>query len=385
MALPMVHLLAAQIWAQDKPELKSNPDYYLGTISPDAIHIRDGNDKSHKNEIHLNNWRSPDPDRVFQYWKEHHTPFDIGYGVHLLIDGQWAVRFRERLKGMLLPDGRPNPDIYYNDTCVTDFRFYNESGETQFLMDMVRQGNAPESHPMLTKHEFDEWQKEIFAFYQRPCPKNDPVRFVTMEYVEAFLRECMKMIDDTYGRFLKMNDTQRSILDRRSTRGFSDAALTEAEFQTLIDAAMASPTARNSQEWHFVFVKDKALNEEFAADFRKFMKAKTGEERFNNYDVYFNAPLVVYITVPEEPTTKFNQVDAGIAVQNLALSAHAMGMGSVIVGMPKQLLDSEAGAEWEKKLSFPEKHHFAIGIAIGHQTTTKEAHPIGEGKFTIIG
>ena len=52
MALPMVHLLAAWAWAQDKPELKNNPDFYLGTLSPDAIHIRDGNDKSRKNEIH---------------------------------------------------------------------------------------------------------------------------------------------------------------------------------------------------------------------------------------------------------------------------------------------------------------------------------------------
>lgn len=385
MALPMVHLLAAWRWAQDKPDLKDNPDYYLGNISPDAIHIRDGNDKSRKNEIHLNNWRYPDPDRVLQYWKDHHTPFDIGYGVHLLIDGQWAKRFRERLKGMLLPDGRPNPDIYYNDTVVTDFRLYHESPLRESLMDMVGRGEVSANHPLLTAHEFEKWREETLKFYDRPCPKNDPVNFVTMEYVEEFLNDCCELIDNTYRRFLMMNETQRSILDRRSTRGFSDAPLTDAEFQTLVDAALASPTARNSQEWHFIFVKDKALNEEFAADFRKFMQEKTGEERFTNYDVYFNAPLVVYITVPEEPQTKFNQVDAGIAVQNLALSAHAMGMGSVIVGMPKQLMDSPLGAEWEKKLSFPEKHHFAIGIAIGHHTVTKEAHPIGENKLTIIG
>ena len=385
MALPMVHLLAAWKWAQDKPELRNNPDYYLGTLSPDAIHIRDGNDKSHKNEIHLNNWRSPDPDRVFAYWRVHNAPFDIGYGVHLLIDGQWAQRFRSRLTGMLLPGGRPDPEIYYNDTIITDFRLYGESELTPFLMDMVGRGKAPENHPLLTKDEFDQWQLDVRKFYERDCPKSDPVRFVTMEYVEAFLDECNELIDQTYRRFAMMNDTQRSILDRRSTRGFSDVPLTEAEFQALIDAAMASPTARNSQEWHFTFVKDKALNEEFSADFRRFMKAKTGEDRFNNYDVYFNAPLVVYITVPEEPMTKFNQVDAGIAVQNLALAAHAMGMGSVIVGMPKQLMDSEEGPAWEKKLSFPEKHHFCIGIVIGHHTVTKEAHPIGENKITIIG
>ena len=87
MALPMVHLLAAWAWAQDKPELKDNPDFYLGTLSPDAIHIRDGNDKSRKNDIHLNNWRRPDPDSVLRYWMEHSTPFDIGYGIHVLLDG----------------------------------------------------------------------------------------------------------------------------------------------------------------------------------------------------------------------------------------------------------------------------------------------------------
>ena len=182
-----------------------------------------------------------------------------------------------------------------------------------------------------------------------------------------------------------INETQRSILDRRSNRGYSDVALNEAELQTLVDAAMASPTARNMQEWHFTFVKDKALLKEFSEEFRLFMKAKTGEERFDTYDVFFGAPLVIFITVPEKPSTNFVVVDAGIAVQNLALSAHAMGMGSVILGMPKQLIDSDQGAKWEEKLAFPKDHHFAIAIAIGYPTMTKDAHPIGENKITFIG
>ena len=385
MALEMVHLLAAWNWAQDKPELLNNPDYYLGAISPDAIHIRDGNDKSHKNEIHLNNWRCPDPERVLEYWRENHSPFDIGYGVHVLLDGQWTVRFKEQLKGMLYPDGRPNPDIYYNDTLVTDFEIYHQSPLIPFLMDMVSKGSAPENHPLLTADEFSGWRDETIRFYQGPCPKNEPVRYVTGEYVEAFLKDCNRLIDQTYRRFTMLNDTQKSILDRRSTRGFSDVALNDEEMQMLFDAAMASPTARNMQEWHFVFLKDKALIRKFSEDFRLLMKARTGEERYDSYDVFFNAPLVVFITTPEKPSTYFVTVDAGIAVQNLALSAHAMGMGSVIVGLPKQLLDSEKGAEWEKQLSFPAGHHFAIGIAIGHHTVTKEAHPIGENKITVIG
>ena len=56
MAYMMVHLLVARRWAEGHPEFLESPEFYYGAIAPDAIHVRDGNDKSHKNEIHLNNW-----------------------------------------------------------------------------------------------------------------------------------------------------------------------------------------------------------------------------------------------------------------------------------------------------------------------------------------
>lgn len=203
MALPMVHFMAAWLWAQDKPELRENPDYYLGAISPDAIHIRDGNDKSHKNEIHLNNWRYPDPDRVFQYWLAHRSPFDIGYGIHVLLDGQWAVAFRRNFPEMLLPDGRPDTNIYYNDTIITDFYLYHHSPLTPFFFDMLRRGTAPADHPLLRLHEFEGWRADTFAFYDRPCPRNDPVRFITPEYVHAFLHDCQPLMTQTYEKAMQ--------------------------------------------------------------------------------------------------------------------------------------------------------------------------------------
>ena len=385
MALPMVHLLAARAWAQDKPELYDNPDYYLGAISPDAIHIRDGDDKSRKNEIHYNNWRSPDLDAVLEYWREHDSPFDIGYGIHVLLDGQWATDFRRAFPEMLLPNGKPDPEIYYNDTCVTDFELYRDSELTQTLMDLVRRGRAPEDHPKLTQYEFEAWREMTLQFYQRPCPMNGPVRFLNRDYTERFLKKCLQLMSTTYERKLNMNEIQRGILDRRSTRGFSETPLTEAEIQTLVDAALASPTARNSQDWHFTFVTNRELLDQFSADFRRVMTAKMEPEyaeKYAKYDVLFHPPLCVFITLPEQPSSRFSQVDAGIAVENLALAAQGMGMGSVILGMPMELFEAEP--EWERRLGFPEGHHFAIAIVIGHNTVTKEAHPIGEGKVHFV-
>ncbi len=387
MALPMVHLLAAWMWAQDKPELLKNPDYYLGAISPDAIHVRDGNDKSHKNEIHLNNWRYPDPDAVLRYWQSHSTPFDMGYGVHVLLDGQWAVEFRRRFPQMLLSNGKPDPEIYYTDTCITDFALYADCEQTPFFMDMIRSGSAPADHPLLRQSEFEGWRQDTLDFYQRPCPKQGEVRYIDQTYVKSFLDQCTKLMTFTYERMKKMNDTQKSIMDRRSTRGFSDQPLTQAEIQTLIDAALASPTACNYQDWHFIFVSNRKLMDQFSADYLPLLlnKCDDAEKQKNaQYDVLFHAPLMVIVTLPKSPRSRFAQVDAGIAVQNLALSAWGMGLGSVILGRPLEVFNGDRGAEWEKRFGFPEDHEFAIAIVIGHPTATKPAHPIGENKISFV-
>ena len=185
-----------------------------------------------------------------------------------------------------------------------------------------------------------------------------------------------------------MNEIQNAILSRRSTRGFTAEPLNEQEIRALVDAALASPTARNLQDWHFCFVQDKALLSEFN---RAYLELETKDAdaekkaKFENYDVLFGAPLFIIITLPEQPRSNFAEVDAGIAVENLALSAMGLGLGSVIVGRPKIVFNGSEGAAWEKRCGFPEGHHFSIGIVIGHNCVTKDAHPIGEEKISFIG
>ena len=198
MALMMVHLLAADRWAQGHSEYSESPEFFLGAISPDAIHIRDHDDKSHKDEIHLRNWQSLHREPVEAYWHEHHSPFDIGYGVHVLTDCQWVPRYRERLPGILKPDGWLNTDIYYNDTFVTDFELYHTVPRLQHLVDLVERGAAPEDHPLLTHYEFAEWQRAMVDAYRGPCPRHDPVQFIDRRYVLDFVEDCIPLIEEIY-------------------------------------------------------------------------------------------------------------------------------------------------------------------------------------------
>lgn len=200
MALTMVHLIAGDKWARRHPEYLESPEFHYGVISPDAIHVRDGSDKSHKDEIHLHNWGVPHPDDVIAYWKVRHAPFDIGYGVHVLTDAQWVPRYRTRLPGILNPDGRLNTDIYYNDTFVTDFKLYRENQRLERILQLISRAETPEDHPLLTAYEFSEWRRLMLEAYRGECPKSGPVRFIDERYVLDFTDDCLAMIDEVFKR-----------------------------------------------------------------------------------------------------------------------------------------------------------------------------------------
>ena len=184
-----------------------------------------------------------------------------------------------------------------------------------------------------------------------------------------------------------MNETIRSILDRRSIRAYKPDALTEEQLRVLEECALASPTGMNAQSWHFTFVTDTAIIDDVDRSVLDAFAANGDTatvERVNSRggSVFYKAPLVVFISC--ENGSKWGEVDAGIAVENLAVAAHAMGLGSVIIGMCGAAFNGPEGERLEKMLHFPENHRFAIAISIGVPDTTKEAHPIHEGRLCRI-
>ena len=203
MALTMVHLAVADLWAERHPEYGESPEFFYGAISPDAVHVRDGSDKSHKNEVHLNNWISPHPDDVIRYWLERSQPFDIGYGVHVLADSQWVPRYKQTLPGILLPNGLLNTDIYYNDTFVTDFRLLATRPRLQAILALLENAQTPRDHPLLEGYMFSQWRKDLLEAYRGECPRHEPVRFIGEAYVDAFISDSIPLIEDTYQKFLK--------------------------------------------------------------------------------------------------------------------------------------------------------------------------------------
>ena len=200
MALSMVHLLVARRWAQRRPAYFDCPEYYLGAISPDAMHVRFHDDKSRKNEFHLGNWGSVHAQGVHAYWREHFSPFDVGYGIHALTDGHWVPAVKQDFP-QIVRDDAIIPALYYNDVYQTDFRLYAEEPQRPLLFSMLSSAVPPQDHPLLTAQELSQWRDSQFEFYRRPCPYCAPVRFVDVAYVKRFLDSLIPMLDEITGRY----------------------------------------------------------------------------------------------------------------------------------------------------------------------------------------
>jgi len=203
MALPVVHLLAAHKWANTVGQYVDCPEFYLGAISPDAMHIRFQGDKSQKNLFHLGNWTSLHADQVCAYWDKHFAPFDVGYGIHVLTDAQWVPRYRQRFPELIMPNGMLNTRQYYNDTTLADFALLRQEPRVTELFQLLQRAQAPQNHILLTEREIEAWRDHTLALYAQQCTCSDEILSVTWQYDLEFIQFCQQVLLEISGRYLK--------------------------------------------------------------------------------------------------------------------------------------------------------------------------------------
>ena len=171
------------------------------------------------------------------------------------------------------------------------------------------------------------------------------------------------------------NPVLEAIADRRSIRAYKNEKITREQIDVLLKAARESPSARNIQPWHFSITQNNELLKEISAEVTKVLGQDTG-------DIFHGAPLAIFISC--DASTRWGRVDCGIAVQTIALAAHSMGLGSVILGRPDPAFTGPRADYFKKRLKFPEKYDFAVAIAIGVPNGTKDAHPIEGDRISFI-
>lgn len=169
-----------------------------------------------------------------------------------------------------------------------------------------------------------------------------------------------------------MNNIIEAIQKRSSTRGYTAEPLTDAELNTLIQSGLQAPTAANRQEIHFTVLKgDNSLLKELEDEKNRLREIVNPPHNF-----YYEAPTVVIISA--DSTYKWGSLDAGIAVENMALAAEGLGLGNLIIGCIDDAIKGEKQEYFSNALQFPENYEYKIAIAFGHKAVTKEPHTYSE-------
>jgi len=171
------------------------------------------------------------------------------------------------------------------------------------------------------------------------------------------------------------NPVLKAIADRRSIRSYKPEKVTREQIDILLKAAGEAPSARNLQPWHFSVVQNPALLAEINAEVINVLKEDVGK-------IFHGTETVIFLSY--DSASKWGRLDCGIAVQNIALAAHSIGLGTVILGRPEPALSGPRAEYFKRQLKFPEGHIFGIAIAIGVPAGTKEAHPLEPGRISFV-
>ena len=115
-----------------------------------------------------------------------------------------------------------------------------------------------------------------------------------------------------------MNEVIRALKERRSIRSYRTEQVREEDLQQILEAATYAPSGMGAQPVILVAVQDPATIARLSQLNAAVMGTKT--------DPFYGAPTVVVVLADQSRATWLE--DGSLAMGNLMLAAHALGLGS---------------------------------------------------------
>lgn len=168
-----------------------------------------------------------------------------------------------------------------------------------------------------------------------------------------------------------MNSVIDTIMAHRSIRAFTDEAITESDFSTIIQAGMSGSSSHFMQVLSVIRVKD--------TDKRKKLAQLAGNQayvesaaEFLVFCIDFQRHCELNADVKPEfmELTLVGAVDAGIMAQNCLLAAESLGLGGVFIGGLRN-----NPVEVDALLELPAHTAILFGMCLGHPAQRPEQKP----------
>ncbi|HHW75115.1 MAG TPA: nitroreductase [Firmicutes bacterium] len=133
-------------------------------------------------------------------------------------------------------------------------------------------------------------------------------------------------------------DLYETLTGRRSIRRYTEDPVSDEALLKVLEAARIAPSWENRQCWRFIIVRERSVKEKLAASL---------PERNPCRRAITAAPIVIVLCADPaasgQPDGKeYYLLDAGLAMQQLMLAAHAEGLGTCWVAWFKEAVAREA-------------------------------------------
>ena len=201
MPLPMVHLAVAVQICEAAHSIPS-PAFLLGSIAPDAIHMRPGAGGDDKRRVHLAGPQDPDHERIRAFlalhWAHDTGSPDLaeGYTVHLLTDRLWRETVIAPFRASV-PQDIPYQELrslYYQDTDQIDLNLYDRMPWRTEVWTKLAIADPDPIDSLLTAQEIGLWRDRTLDWYEKHKkePKIEPLH-ITAAAVHAFIDQAAVM------------------------------------------------------------------------------------------------------------------------------------------------------------------------------------------------
>lgn len=168
-----------------------------------------------------------------------------------------------------------------------------------------------------------------------------------------------------------------NIMARRSIRKYKEGPVARETMQTILECGINAPSGQNRQSWEVRVVDNpETMNEIISLMAAGNPAADPGMIK----GCFRGCPTMIFIA--NDPSYDFSVIDCGLLSQNIMLSGHALGVGSVCLGSPVRFLRN--AHEAIAKLGFSEGYTPVICIGMGYPDEAPEAKPRDFGKVKFV-
>ncbi len=181
-----------------------------------------------------------------------------------------------------------------------------------------------------------------------------------------------------------MNETISSILGRRSIRKYKDTPVKMDDLELIVKCGQYAATGMGRQPWHFTIVTDRAYMDSVTEANRAVMLASGNDHlremaQAPDFDGWRGAPVAIVVSGDEA-----GMGDCANAVQNMAVAAYSLGLGSCILGSFKICMENGGRSDLVARLGAPEGYQPYYALAVGYADESPEAAPRKEGAVSYL-